>query len=238
MSSQPTLPENNDERIDYSETPDLTQRHAAIERENLEPTSGTLPLPVWLLGLSAVVLLSAGYYVGLFGGGFNSEIYTESTVPGQAAQAGAKAAQGGTAAAPTAEDPVAMGKKVYEQNCVSCHQPTGMGLAGAFPPLGKSEYVKGSPKRLAMILLKGIQGPIKVEGVTYNGAMPSWERALTDKKLAAVATYIRQSWGNTAGPMTPDQFSAARKEFAARTEPWTEADLLAVPAEADLAPAK
>lgn len=232
------LPEEN--KIDYRETPDITERHAALAREHKEPTAGTFPLPVWLLGLSAVVLLGAGYYVGLFGGGFSSQVYTETSAPSQGTSAGSKG-QGQQAAAATAktEDPVALGQKVYEQNCVACHQPTGMGLAGAFPPLVKSEWVLGSPKRLAMILLKGLQGPIKVEGVTYNGAMPAWERALTDKKLAQVASYIRHAWGNTGTPMTPEQFAAARKEFASRAEPWTEADLLAIPADADIAaPAK
>lgn len=233
MSFQPTLPEDDKAHIDYRETADITRQQAAIIREKNEPSSGLVPLPLWLLAFSAVVLLSAGFYTGLFGGGFSFENYSEtaSSSGGGAAQAKGTAA----AAAPAeAESPVALGKKVYQQNCVSCHQPTGMGVAGAFPPLVKSEYVLGGSKRLAMILLKGIQGPIKVEGVSYNGAMPAWERALTDKKIAAVLSYVRQEWGNTAGIINPEQIAAARKEFASRAEPWTEADLLAVPSDAEV----
>lgn len=235
--SQPLPDQKPDQdQIDYRESADITEQHAAIEREHKEPMAGAFPLPVWLLGLSAVVLLAAGYYVGLFGGGFSAEVYTESSAPSEAtAKTGKDGTQQSGAPAPKTEDPVALGQKVYEQNCVSCHQPTGMGLAGVFPPLVKSDWVVGSPKRLAMILLKGIQGPLKVEGVTYNGAMPAWERALTDKKLAQVATYIRHAWSNNAEPMTPEQFAIARKEFAARAEPWTEADLLAIPADANIA---
>lgn len=236
MSSQHTLPEEDKAQIDYRETPDVTLRHAAAAREKGEPSSGLVPIPAWLLAFSACVLLFAGYYTGLFGGGFSSEIYSETASGAQSSSSQAKASASGAAPAAEAESPIALGKKVYQQNCVSCHQPTGMGVAGAFPPLVKSEYVVGGSKRLAMILLKGIQGPIKVEGVSYNGAMPAWERALTDKKIAAVLSYIRQEWGNSAGIIIPEQIAAARKEFAARAEPWTEADLLAVPTGAEEQP--
>jgi len=85
-----------------------------------------------------------------------------------------------------------------------------------------------------MILLKGLQGPIKVEGGTFNGQMPAWEKVLTDKQIAYVLTYVRQEWGNKGGEITPEQIAAARKEFATRTDAWSEADLLAVPANAEL----
>jgi mono/diheme cytochrome c family protein len=146
----------------------------------------------------------------------------------------AKGAGGDTAAATTEDTPIAQGKKVFAQNCAVCHQPTGLGLPPAFPPLAKSEIVNGSPKRISMIVLKGLQGPVKVNGVAFNGAMPAWEKTLTDKRIAAVLTYVRQEWGNTAPEITVEQIAAARKEFKGRADPWGEADVLAVPADAKL----
>ena len=83
-----------------------------------------------------------------------------------------------------------------------------------------------------MILLKGLQGPVHVKGQIFNGAMPAWGINLSDKKIASVLSYIRSEWGNKASEITPEEVIAVRKEFAARVDPWAEADLLAVPAEA------
>jgi mono/diheme cytochrome c family protein len=119
-------------------------------------------------------------------------------------------------------------------NCATCHQDTGLGVAGVYPPLAKSEFVNGSPKRLGMILLKGIQGPITVEGHQFGAAvMPAWDK-LNDQKIGAVLTYVRQAWGNTSGEITPEQIAAARKEFADHAESWTEADILKIPPDATL----
>ena len=111
---------------------------------------------------------------------------------------------------------------------------TQSGQPGLIPPLGGSEWVTGNEKRLTMILLKGVMGPMKVKGASFNGVMPPWEAALNDKKIAAVLTYIRQEWGNKAGPITPAQVAAAKKEFAAKKVSWTEAELLQIPEDAKL----
>ena len=72
-----------------------------------------------------------------------------------------------------------------------------------------------------MILLKGLQGPVTVEGHPFNGAMPAWGTTLTDKKIAAILTYVRQAFGNTAGPIAPEQIADARKEFARAPDSWS-----------------
>ena len=64
--------------------------------------------------------------------------------------------------------------------------------------------------------------------------MQPWEKTLNDEKIADVLTYIRQEWGNTAGPVSKEGVAALRKELAGRTESWTEPDILAVPADAEL----
>jgi mono/diheme cytochrome c family protein len=216
--------------VDYRETPDVTQVHAAIRREHDEPFTEVVPIPLWLMGVFALAVFWGAFYLGSYNGGFSSDVFNENAGSAVASSKGAGAADTAAAAPETLAK---QGKAVYA-NCVTCHQPTGLGLAPAFPPLAKSEFVNGSPKRLAMILLKGLQGPIKVNGAAFNGAMPAWGGALTDKKIAAVLSYIRQEWGNTAGEITPEQIAAARKEFKDRTDPWAEADILAVPADATL----
>jgi mono/diheme cytochrome c family protein len=111
-----------------------------------------------------------------------------------------------------------------------------MGVPGNYPPLAKSEWVNGSPKRLAMILLKGLQGPVTVAGQSFPGtqAMPAWGTNLNNKKLSQVMTYIRSEWGNSAPEVTETQVAAARKEFESRSESWTINDIQAVPADAQL----
>jgi len=64
--------------------------------------------------------------------------------------------------------------------------------------------------------------------------MQPWDKTLTDQKVADVVTYERSAWGNKGTPVTAEGVAALRKELASRTESYTEPDILAVPAEADL----
>jgi mono/diheme cytochrome c family protein len=122
------------------------------------------------------------------------------------------------------------GKPLYLQTCIACHQPTGMGLPGAFPPLVGSDYVTGSPRRLVAILLKGLQGPLTVKGVTYNNIMLALDLQFPiykdDSKVADVANYVRTNFGNAATePITPQLVAEVRAKWASRTAPFTEADI-------------
>lgn len=129
------------------------------------------------------------------------------------------------AAAPAASpEQLALGKSVY-MTCMPCHQLTGAGLPPVFPPLTKSPYVNGSAERLIAMVLKGNVGPMTVDGKPYNNIMPPQEAALDDTKIAAVATYVRANFGNTAGPVTPEQVAAARAKFAERKTGWTQPEL-------------
>jgi cytochrome c oxidase subunit 2 len=91
---------------------------------------------------------------------------------------------------------VARGAKVYQTNCQVCHQPNGKGIPGTFPALAGSKVVANTPDQIA-IMLHG------------RNAMPSWKQ-LPDVELAAVATYVKNSWGNSAGEVQPAEFKAAR----------------------------
>jgi len=95
------------------------------------------------------------------------------------------------------------GKQIYLRDgfCTTCHQPNGKGLsASGFPPLSESNWVVGSEERLIKIVLRGIYGPIVVNGKKYPGQVPMtpFSGMLNDKEVAAVLTYVRNSFGNKA----------------------------------------
>ena len=90
---------------------------------------------------------------------------------------------------------VAKGKSVYANNCMNCHMEDGKGIANAFPPLAKSDYLKKPAKDLIAVVLKGQSGEVKVNGVVYNGNMPAQDY-LTDEEIADVLNYVSNSWGN------------------------------------------
>lgn len=103
----------------------------------------------------------------------------------------------------------AKGKGLFEAKCVGCHGAAGAGIPGLFPPLAGAEQVTGDKDELINILLAGKSGEITVKGQKYNGMMPAFG-TMTDEEVAAVATYIRSSFGNTADAVTPDQVKAKR----------------------------
>ena len=83
---------------------------------------------------------------------------------------------------------------------------------------------------MAMIVMKGLQGPVKVKGQMYGTAvMQPWDKTLADQKIADVITYERSEWGNNASPVTAEQIAALRKELASHPESYSEHDILAAP---------
>ena len=117
------------------------------------------------------------------------------------------------------------GQQLYGQYCAACHQADGAGVAGVFPPLAGSDWVTGDPARLVRVLLHGLSGPIMVQGEEFNSLMPAWGGALQDGQIAAVATYVRTSFGHTATPITEAEVARLRSAHAGRTAPWTAQEL-------------
>ncbi len=117
------------------------------------------------------------------------------------------------------------GAKIYSTLCASCHQAQGTGVQGMFPPLAESEWVTGDPGRLIRIILHGLTGEIQVKGETYAGTMAPFGGALKDAEIAAVATYIRRSWGNKAPAVTTATVARERRATASRNKPWTAEEL-------------
>ncbi len=109
---------------------------------------------------------------------------------------------------------MARGEQVYLANCAACHQPDGTGLRGAFPPLAGSDYLAGDRKKVLGAAMFGLSGPITVNGVDYNGVMPSLGH-LSDDDLAAALTYVLSSWGNDYAAVSVAEVAALRAELGA-----------------------
>ncbi|MFL0682630.1 MAG: PVC-type heme-binding CxxCH protein [Algoriphagus aquaeductus] len=124
-----------------------------------------------------------------------------------------------------------LGKEIYAREgfCGTCHQMDGGGLtASQFPPLRGTPWVTGSPERLIKIVLKGVMGPMEVAGREYPGQVPMtpYEGMLNDTEIAAVLTYVRNSFGNQASPISPDLVKKVRAEVKDKEGFWNPAELL------------
>jgi mono/diheme cytochrome c family protein len=118
------------------------------------------------------------------------------------------------------------GRAAYTRVCLVCHQGNGQGIAPLFPPLAGSEWViSADPSNSIRIILHGLSGPIEVKGKRYSSAMPPQGGVLKDADIAAIVTYIRNSWGNQASPVSADDVAKLRAEHAGRTAMWTVAEL-------------
>jgi mono/diheme cytochrome c family protein len=190
----------------------INKEVSAIARELPEPQEGKNPWPyaVWLF--FGIMIGWGATYLGL--------------------QAGSGEVIGGdqrTISSPTTvsdADIKVDGSAVFKNVCVACHQQTGLGIPGAFPPLAGSEWVLGSPKIPVRIILKGLQGAIDVKGATFNGVMPAFETQLKDEEIAAVVNYVRKEWGNTAtDEISKSEVTKLRQELKDRTQAWSASEL-------------
>jgi mono/diheme cytochrome c family protein len=218
--------------MDYGETEEVRDTHAAIIREKVEPRIGREPLSLWLIAVYGLAVFFGGAYLGRYSGDFSGN---GLDFLGGAPRVAKKGAAGGGAQQAAELTPAERGAKIYSANCATCHQANGMGVGGQYPPLVGTDIVNGGSRRHVMIVLKGLQGPVTVKGQHYGSAvMQPWEKTLTDQKVADVVTYERSAWGNKGTPVTAEGVAALRKELAGRTESFTEPDILAVPADAEL----
>ena len=94
------------------------------------------------------------------------------------------------------------GKRIYGQTCIACHQAEGQGIANAFPPLAKSDYLNADVNRAIDIVLHGKSGEITVNGVKYNSVMT--KQMISQEEVANVLTYVYNSWGNNKTVVTPE----------------------------------
>jgi mono/diheme cytochrome c family protein/glucose/arabinose dehydrogenase len=121
------------------------------------------------------------------------------------------------------------GRQLYLTTCAGCHGSDGEGLNRFAPPLRGSDWVLGDEKRLALILLHGMEGPVEVNGKLYDApeilpVMPS-HSPMDDAAIASIMTYIRNEWGNTAGAVTRRTVGMTRVTSQGRVVPWTAQEL-------------
>ncbi|MCY7356841.1 MAG: cytochrome c, partial [Rudanella sp.] len=123
----------------------------------------------------------------------------------------------------------ANGRQLYLSTCSGCHGTDGIGVTRFAPPLIGSEWVLGDGKRLALILLHGMEGPVDVAGKVYNKpdilpVMPA-HSTMDDASITAILTYIRNEWGNQAGPIPRRTVGMTRIMAQGRVAPWTAKEL-------------
>jgi mono/diheme cytochrome c family protein len=94
------------------------------------------------------------------------------------------------------------GKKVYFEQCLSCHQADGLGVQNMNPPLVKTTFILGDKSQLIQIVLNGMTGETEINGDIYHNVMAP-HRDLSDQQIADVLTYIRNNFGNKASSITP-----------------------------------
>jgi mono/diheme cytochrome c family protein len=177
-------------------------------------------LLVLFLIIIGVLLYLSGCYLEWRGGAFSLRVYPPFTSEKDLASI-------------RPPDPNAKGKRVYRMTCEPCHQPTGLGMPGQFPPLVKSDWVLApGPNRMIRIVLNGLQGPVQVLGADFNNVMVPWRDNLKDDEIAAVISFVRgnKAWGNDASPVTPEQVKAIRDQTASKGGvQWTADELKNVP---------
>lgn len=110
----------------------------------------------------------------------------------------------------TAAQQAAAGKTLYNGTCSVCHQDQGQGLAGVFPPLAKSDWIAGhSTEELVAVVLNGLSGPVKVNGVDYNSVMPPMSQ-LTDDEIANILSFVQQDMNDGAAPVSKEIVAQVR----------------------------
>ena len=216
-----------------------------MSQKSSSPKSlGSYITDVLTYGVGAVMGGSILFIVGAFIEG--SYVALRAKPPAPVAEAAppaatpppAPAAPGPAPASPAAAgvaDLLATGQHIYSTVCIACHQPTGQGLPPMFPPLAGSDWVNvKKPDRMIRMVLHGFTGPFTLNGQPFTSPaplMPPQGGALNDEQIAGVLTYVRNSFGNKAGAVTPAEVAAIREAEKARSAMWTEAEILKIPTE-------
>jgi len=119
------------------------------------------------------------------------------------------------------------GAAIFSAQCSACHQATGLGISGVFPPLAGSEWILADAAVPVAIVHDGLQGEIEVAGNQFQGVMPKFGGQLSDAELAAVLSYARSQWGNDASAISPSAVTEHRDRFGDRKE-WSAEELTKV----------
>jgi mono/diheme cytochrome c family protein len=187
---------------------DTPEKSPQRQRELPDPDEGVRPLPWFLTMFLGAMAMWGAFYI------YSTPSGEESSYGDQRTMASLRPPVAAVNAAQKAD-----GKQIYIGKCAACHQGTGLGIPGVFPPLAGSEWVVGDEKTLTSIMLHGVNGEMEVKGTVYKGVMPAW-KSLSDGDLAAVMSYIRSDWGNKSAEIETGTVAAQRDATKSRTEPY------------------
>ncbi len=205
--SEPESKPDLDESINVTEAHGrLVREAAACAREKRIGAEGNESAPLWILGICGLVAVIAG---GILGNAGNRFSYTTLVRDGYVR----KAAPGQGTAGPEPKEALAAfvsrGTKIYTAKCNGCHGADAKGDGANYPSLAGSAWVNGETERFAMVILNGLQGATST-GKAYSAPMPPQGAGLSPEDLAAVMTYVRNSFGNSTGDVvTPEMAKAA-----------------------------
>src|ERR1039457_5930912 len=176
-------------------------KSSSVQTPEAGPTAARSAAPIWIIWLTLLLLFLGAVYFDHHSGWFDKQVYAPYK---SADELASYQPQSGAASM------LAHGKTVYETYCGLCHGIDGLGKPAQAPPLAGSEWVAKDVASLARIPLTGLNGLIQVKGRDWNLSMAPMGATLSDADLAAVLTYIRESWGNKNGAVSADQIKAAR----------------------------
>lgn len=180
--------------------------HRAQERENPEPEEGNYAVPrIIKIWIAILIVWGVGYYAWQIGKPLQGD---DSRTPVQV-----------VAATQTID-----GAAIFQVNCSACHQATGLGIPGAFPPLASSEWLLADLAIPVAIVHDGLQGLISVHGNDFQGMMPAFGGTLSNEEIAAVLTFGRSQWGNEASAVTPADVEKHVAKFGKRGN-WSASEL-------------
>jgi mono/diheme cytochrome c family protein len=201
-------------------TPENTNTPAP---EAPEPQAGSSSLPMAFVVLLALLGYRGSLSVDASGGGFRADVYPPYR---SSAEVFVPPKEG--------DEEFNLGRTLYGSTCAQCHQASGSGTAGQFPPLAGSDWVTAEgPNRLIRVVLNGLKGPISISGSAFSAPaeMNPWKDTFKDGDIAAILTFIRRNkdWGHNASKVTAEQVAAIRKLTADRPVAWTGPELEKVP---------
>jgi len=183
----------------------LVEIHSHLARDKEEPAEGFSMLPIVIVFIFCGFGFWAGVYLTRNSGEFSASTF-DLDAPKLVADTGPK----------VFEPDLAKGEKLYLQNCAACHQATGLGVAGAFPPIAGSPWPVGNEERVIKIVLAGLAGEVEVNGQKYVGNMSNIGAGLKDAQVANIISYVRSAWGNQGGPVMDTKVAEVRKAIGAR----------------------
>lgn len=222
MSDEITSSIKSDDSVGSS----VLASHPTLKREKSDPQAGNEPVSLWAIVICAVALVSGGSYLGSTNGGFDYDNYQISGYEPHNPAGGSDVVE--------IKDPfkewIKAGKGVYSTTCIGCHQASGMGAPGTYPPLAKSEWVVNGTERFAQIVLKGLHGPIEVNGQAFGSVdMPPHGEMLKDKQIAQVMSYVRYEFENgiegIENIVTEEMVAEARKRHSGHAGFFTVSEL-------------